>query len=42
MLTTTLCDFESSSLDSDDSCDGDGDGNYSAFMAITSVDSKEE
>ena len=40
VLTTTLSDFESSSSYSNDSCDGDG--NYSAFMAITYVDSKED
>ena len=40
MLTTTLSDFEISSSDSEDSCDGDG--NYSASMAITSMESKEE
>ena len=40
MLTTTLSNSESSSSDSDDSYDGDG--NYPTFMAITSVDSKEE
>ena len=40
VLTTTVSDFKSSSLDLEDSCDGDG--NYSAFIAITLVDSKEE
>ena len=40
VLTTTLSDFEISSSDSEDSCDGDG--NYSASMAITSMESKEE
>ena len=39
-LTTTLRDSESSSSNSEDSCDGDS--NYSAFMAITSVDIKGE
>ena len=38
--TTTLSDFKSLSSDSKDGCDGDG--NYSAFMAITLVYSKEE
>ena len=40
MLTTTLSDSESSNLDSGEG--SDGDGKYSAFMEITSVDSKEE
>ena len=40
VLTTTISDSESSSLNSEDECDGDG--NYFAFMAITSVDSKGE
>ena len=40
VLTTTLSDSESFSLDLEDSCDGDG--NYSTFMAITSVDSNDE
>ena len=37
VLTTTLSDSESSSSDLEDSCDGDG--NYFAFIAITSMDS---
>ena len=40
VLTTTLSDSKSLSLDSDDSCYGDG--NYSDFIAITNVDSKED
>ena len=40
MLTTTLSDSESSNSDSKGECDGDG--NYSAFMAITTIDSKDE
>ena len=40
MLTATLSDSNSLNLDSDKGCDGDG--NYSAFMAITLVDSKAE
>ena len=40
VLTTTLSDSESSSSNSEDSYDGDK--NYFAFMAITSMDSKEE
>ena len=40
VLTTILSDLESSSSNSEDGCDGDG--NYSSFMAITLVDSKEE
>ena len=40
MLTTTLSDSKSSSLDSDDSCYGDG--NYSDFMAFTYMDLKED
>ena len=40
VLTTTLNDSESSNSNSEEECDGDG--NYLAFMAITSVDSKDE
>ena len=40
MLTTTLSDSKSSNLDSEE--EYDGDGNYSAFMEITTVDSKDE
>ena len=40
VLTTTLSDSESSNSNSKNGCDGDG--NYSTFMAITSVDSKDE
>ena len=40
VLTTTLNDSESLNSDSKEKCDGDG--NYSTFMAITSVDSKDE
>ena len=40
VLTTTLSDFESSNSDAEGECDSDG--NYSAFMAITKVDSKDD
>ena len=40
MLTTTLSDLESSNLDLEEECDGDG--NYLVFMTITLVDSKDE
>ena len=40
VLITTLSDFESSSSVLEDSYDGDE--NYSTFIAITSMDSKEE
>ena len=40
VLTTTLSDLESLNSDLEEKCDGDD--NYSAFMAITSVDSKDE
>ena len=40
VLTTPLNDSESSNSDSKEECNGDG--NYSAFMAINSVDSKGE
>ena len=40
VLTTTLSDSESSNFNSEGECDNDG--NYSAFMEITSVDSKDE
>ena len=40
VLTTTLSDLESSNLDLEEECDGDG--NYSALMAIASADSKDE
>ena len=40
VLTTTLSDSESTNSDSKGECDGDG--NYSAFMAITTIDSKDE
>ena len=40
VLTTTFSDLESSNLDLGEECDGDG--NYLAFMAIISVDSKDE
>ena len=39
-LATTLSDSDSSNSNSEESCDGDG--NYSAFMAITSVDSNDD
>ena len=40
LLATTLCDSESSNSDVEEECDSDG--NYSAFMAITTVDSRDE
>ena len=40
VLTTTLNDLESSNSDLEEECNGDG--NYSAFMAITLVDCKDE
>ena len=40
VLTATLSDSESSNSNSEEECDGDG--NYLAFLAITSVDSKDE
>ena len=40
MLTTTFSESESSISYSEDGCNGDG--NYSAFMAITSLDTKGE
>ena len=40
MLITNLSDSESSNSDSEE--EYEGDGNYLAFMAITSVDSKDE
>ena len=40
MFATTLSDSESSNSDTDGKCDSEG--NYRAFMAITSVDSKDE
>ena len=40
MLTTTLSDSGSSNSDFEEGCDGDG--NYFAFMAITSADSNDE
>ena len=40
VLTTTLSDSDSLNSNSEEECDGDG--NYSAFMAITLVDSKDE
>ena len=40
MLTTTFSDLESLNSNSEEECNGDG--NYLAFMAITSVDSKDE
>ena len=40
VLTTTLSDSESLNSNSEEECDGDG--NYSTFMAITLVDSKDE
>ena len=39
MLTTILSNLESSNSDSKEGCNGDG--NYSMFMAITSIDSKD-
>ena len=40
MFATTLSDSEGSNLDTEGECDSEG--NYRAFMAITSVDSKDE
>ena len=40
MLATTLSDSESSNSDAEEECDSEG--KYSAFMAITTVDSKDE
>ena len=40
MLTTTLSDLESSNSNAEGECDSDGD--YSSFMAITTVDSRDE
>ena len=40
MYATTLRDSDSSNSDSDESCDGEG--NYSAFMAIAHVESSED
>ena len=40
VLTTTLSDLESSNFDVEGECDSDG--NYLAFMAITTVDSKDD
>ena len=40
MYATTLSDLDSSNSDSDESCDEEG--NYSAFMAITHVESSED
>ena len=40
VLATTLSDSESSNSDAEGECDSDG--NYSAFMAITTVDSRDE
>ena len=39
-FTTTLNDSDSSNSDSEESCDGEG--NYSAFMTIASVDSSDD
>ena len=40
VYATTLSDSDSSNFDSDESCDGEG--NYSAFMAIAYVESSED
>ena len=40
MFATTLSDSESSNSDAEGECDNEG--NYSAFMAITAVDSRDE
>ena len=40
VFAITLSDFESSNLDIEGECDNEG--NYKAFMVITSVDSKDE
>ena len=40
MYATTVSDLDSSNSDSDESCDGEG--NYSAFMAIAHVESSKD
>ena len=40
MYATTLSDTDSSNLDSDESCDGEG--NFSAFMTIAHVESSDD
>ena len=40
VYATTLSESDSSNSDSDESCDGEG--NYSAFMAIAHVESLED
>ena len=40
VFATTLSDSNGSNFDSEESCDGEG--NYSAFMAIAPVDSSED
>ena len=40
VYATTLSDSDSSSLDSDESCDGEG--NFSAFMTIAHVESLDD
>ena len=40
VFATTLSDSESSNLNTEGECDSEG--NYRAFMAITSVDSKDD
>ena len=40
MFVITLSDLQSSNFDAEEECDSDG--NYSAFMAITTVDSRDE
>ena len=40
VLATTLSDSETSNSDTEGECDSEG--NYGAFMAITSVDSKDD
>ena len=40
MFATTLSDSKSSNSDAEGECDSDG--NYSTFMAITTIDSRDE
>ena len=39
VFATTLNDLDGSNSDLEESCDGEGEGKYSTFMAIASVDS---
>ena len=42
VFATTLNDLDGSNSDLEESCDGEGEGKYSTFMAIASVDSQED